>query len=70
MLKGDPNARWGNDMGYVLIPLCLKKFKDPLDSVRNAKVLSDRKKTSLEAYFSYKITSLVMKLLGAKVLAC
>jgi hypothetical protein len=69
MLKGDPNARWGNDMGYVLIPLCLKKFKDPLDSVRNAKVLSDRKKTSLEAYFSYKITSLVMKLLGAKVAA-
>lgn len=69
MLRGDPDARWGNDMGYVLIPLCLKKFKDPLDSVRNAKALSDRKKTSLEAYLTYKITLWIMKLLGTKIAA-
>eukprot|EP01018_Ginkgo_biloba_P037486 Gb_41481 [translate_table: standard] len=69
MMEGISKARWGNDMGYVLLPLSLAKFNDPLDYVRQAKVLVDRKKLSLEAIFSYKIAALVMKFLGAKAAA-
>ncbi|KAH9313602.1 hypothetical protein KI387_022229 [Taxus chinensis] len=66
MLKGDPSARWGNDMGFVLLRLCLKKFEDPLDSVRQAKAMIERKKLSLEAIFTYAFAAFVMKFIGPK----
>ncbi|GLJ12923.1 hypothetical protein SUGI_0200600 [Cryptomeria japonica] len=70
LLKGDPTARWGNNMGFILLRLCLKKFKDPLDSVRLTKAMLERKKTSLEAIFTYAFAALVMKLMGTKAAAC
>lgn len=70
LLKGDPTARWGNNMGFILLRLCLKKFKDPLDSVRHAKAMVERKKTSLEAIFTYAFAAFVMKLMGTKAAAC
>eukprot|EP01018_Ginkgo_biloba_P037487 Gb_41484 [translate_table: standard] len=69
MMKGISESRWGNEMGYVLLPLPLVRFNDPLDYVRHSKVLVGRKKLSLEAIFTYKIVALVMKFLGAKAAA-
>ncbi|KAJ7568319.1 hypothetical protein O6H91_01G027800 [Diphasiastrum complanatum] len=69
MMKGGSQARWGNNVGYVIIPMCVKHFDDPLDYIRKAKEVSDRKKYSLEAPFSYASGQLVMKLFGAKAAA-
>eukprot|EP01018_Ginkgo_biloba_P037510 Gb_24731 [translate_table: standard] len=66
MMKGISEARWGNQMGYVQLPVSLANFNDPLDYIRKAKVMLDRKKLSYEAFFSYKSGALIMKLLGPK----
>ncbi|KAJ7527576.1 hypothetical protein O6H91_16G061500 [Diphasiastrum complanatum] len=65
-LPGGSQARWGNSIGYVLTPLCMKKHDDPLDYVRKAKETIDRKKCSLEAIFTYWSAQLILKLVGAE----
>jgi len=67
MLKGGSQNRWGNNVGYVLFPIPLNHFLDPLDHVRAAKKISDMKKLSLEAYFTYWAASILMYLTGPKV---
>lgn len=69
MLKSGSEARWGNEMGYVTLPVCLDKRDedDPLACVRRNKKMLDRKKHSLEAHFSYRMGALVMSLFGPKV---
>ena len=61
-------ARWGNKFGVILLPVYYHKGgNNPLEYLKRAKVMVDRKKLSLEAYFSYRIGDLVMSLLGPKV---
>lgn len=67
MLKGGSQIRWGNNVGYVLFPIPLNQHLDPLDHVREAKKISDRKKMSLEAYFTYWAASILMYIAGPKV---
>lgn len=64
LMKGNPEARWGNKFGVILLPVYYHKSGNyhPLEHLKRAKVMVDRKKHSLEAYFSY----LVMSLLGPK----
>ena len=58
---------WGNKIGYVLLPITIALQDDPLDYVRKAKAIADRKKLSFEAILSYSIGRFVLKFLGIKV---
>lgn len=61
-------AKWGNRFGIILLPIyCHTKDVDPLNYVKRAKAMIDKKKQSLEAHFSYSIGHLIMSLLGPKV---
>ncbi|TYG36217.1 hypothetical protein ES288_D13G046800v1 [Gossypium darwinii] len=67
LMKSNTKARWGNKFGVILIPVYYHKGgNDPLEYLKRAKAIVDKKKHSLEAYFSYKIGDLVMSLLGPK----
>ncbi|KFK41644.1 hypothetical protein AALP_AA2G154500 [Arabis alpina] len=67
MAKGS-KCRWGNSVGYVLLPLWIKSENDILEYVRQAKTTMDRKKLSLEPLFSYGLLKLTMELFGLKAL--
>ncbi|KAK3037320.1 hypothetical protein RJ639_032082 [Escallonia herrerae] len=66
MMEKDTDAKWGNWIGYVLIPFTIALRGDPLDYVREAKATIDRKKNSLEALYTFSIAELVLKLFGIK----
>ncbi|XP_021635181.2 wax ester synthase/diacylglycerol acyltransferase 11 isoform X2 [Hevea brasiliensis] len=55
MMKRDSEARWGNQIACVLLPFTIALHDDPLDYVRNAKVVGDRKKATLEAKLNYLV---------------
>ncbi|XP_057247936.1 wax ester synthase/diacylglycerol acyltransferase 5 isoform X2 [Beta vulgaris subsp. vulgaris] len=60
-------TKWGNKFGMMILPVyCHTKDADPLNYVKRAKVMIDRKKQSLEAHFSYNAGSLAMSFFGAK----
>ncbi|KAL9229000.1 hypothetical protein vseg_004519 [Gypsophila vaccaria] len=67
MMEKNAEAKWGNAVGYVLLPISLALRDDPLDYIREAKATVDRKKNSLEALYTYTIAELVMRLFGTKV---
>lgn len=67
MMCEGSQARWGNEMGYIILPVPISDQKDPLEYARKAKSISDKKKISLEAHFTYKSGSLLMKLTGAEI---
>ncbi|XAR72914.1 hypothetical protein NMG60_11019720 [Bertholletia excelsa] len=67
LTRGNPKSRWGNQFGIMLLAVYYQKCSDPLQYVKRAKAMLDRKKLSLEAYFSYKIGDLVMSCFGPKV---
>lgn len=68
MMEKDAEVKWGNWIGYVLLPFTIAMRDDPLDYVRNAKAIIDRKKRSLEAFCTFYIVDLALKLFGIKVL--
>ncbi|KAK3147200.1 hypothetical protein QOZ80_3BG0279380 [Eleusine coracana subsp. coracana] len=59
--------KWGNRLGYIMLPFEIVMHDDPLDYVRNAKKTVDRKKHSLEAIFTHLDTEMVTKLFGIEV---
>ncbi|PON98013.1 O-acyltransferase [Trema orientale] len=67
MMEKNTVAKWGNWIGYVLLPYDIGLKDDPLDYIRKAKVTIDRKKHSLEALFTSSIADVVLKLFGIKV---
>ncbi|CAN0889697.1 Wax ester synthase/diacylglycerol acyltransferase 11 [Linum grandiflorum] len=66
MMEKDTEVKWGNWIGFVLLPLTIGIRDDPLDYVREAKAVVDRKKRSLEAFFTFSIAEIVVKLFGIK----
>ncbi|XWS46233.1 hypothetical protein CRYUN_Cryun14cG0046900 [Craigia yunnanensis] len=66
MMEKDAEVKWGNWIGYVLLPFTIAIRSDPLDYVRDAKATVDRKKRSLEAIYTFTIAELVLKLFGIK----
>ncbi|GMJ12853.1 hypothetical protein like AT3G49200 [Hibiscus trionum] len=67
LMQDNSEARWGNRFGVILLPVFYDKAgNDPFKYLKRAKTMVDRKKSSLEAYFSYRIGDLVMTLLGSK----
>jgi hypothetical protein len=67
MMENDTQVKWGNWIGYVLLPFTIGLRDDPLDYVREAKATIDRKKHSFEAIYTFSIAELVLKLFGIKV---
>nr|GEU46415.1 O-acyltransferase WSD1-like [Tanacetum cinerariifolium] len=61
------DGTWGNKTGYVLFPLHIKHERDPLDYVRKAHALMQRKKESLEPLFTSLVSNLFLKLFGFKI---
>ncbi|XP_039119934.1 O-acyltransferase WSD1-like [Dioscorea cayenensis subsp. rotundata] len=69
MQAGKCDAKWGNLMGYMILPFPIAFHRDPLDYVRKGKAIADRKKSSLEAIFTYSCAYMMMKLFGVKATA-
>lgn len=69
MMENDTKAKWGNWIGYVLLPFSIALRDDPLDYIRRAKATIDRKKHSLEALYTFSISEFILKTLGIKVLS-
>ena len=67
MMAEKSKVKWGNCIGYVLLPFPLALQEDPLEYVRQAKATIDRKKHSFEAVLSFGCARLALKLLGHKV---
>ncbi|KAJ0257978.1 hypothetical protein HA466_0068590 [Hirschfeldia incana] len=65
MAKGS-KCRWGNLVAVVLFPLWIKIEDDPLEYIRRAKTIMDRKKHSLEAFILYGIIKFTLTLFGKK----
>ncbi|KAM7252426.1 hypothetical protein ACFE04_024309 [Oxalis oulophora] len=67
LMKSNPKTRWGNKFGMILLPVYYHKTGDsPLEYLKRAKKMIDRKKKSLEAYMSYVIGDFVTTWLGSK----
>ncbi|XP_012481071.1 wax ester synthase/diacylglycerol acyltransferase 11 isoform X1 [Gossypium raimondii] len=66
MMEKDAEVKWGNWIGYVLLPFTIAVREDPLDYVRNAKAIIDRKKRSLEAFCTFYIADWALNLFGIK----
>lgn len=63
MMKEGTKVRWGNEIGYVLLPLDIAiRDDDPLVYDMN------KKKSSFEATFSYLFTKSILGLFGSKVI--
>ncbi|KAG6752692.1 hypothetical protein POTOM_042728 [Populus tomentosa] len=67
--SNNPKWGWGNRIGYIILPLTVGLQDDPLEHLRRAKAMIDRKKLSLEATFSFHSAILLIKLFGAKASA-
>ncbi|CAN1793915.1 Wax ester synthase/diacylglycerol acyltransferase 11 [Linum perenne] len=67
MMEKDTQVKWGNWIGFILLPFTIGIRDDPLEYVREAKAVVDRKKRSLESLFTFSIAELVLKLFGIKV---
>lgn len=60
-------VKWGNALGFIILPFHIGTHKDPLDYVRKAKKVVDRKKSSLEVVFAHAAAEVILKLFGLKV---
>jgi len=60
-------AKWGNLIGYMILPFHIAMHDDPLEYIRQGKRTAERKKASLEAVFTYWSGNLIVKLFGMKV---
>lgn len=69
LMRSNSGARWGNKFGVILLPIYYHRSSnsDPLEYLKRAKKMIDRKKQSLEAHFSYRIGDLIMSTFGPKV---
>ncbi|XP_023639179.1 O-acyltransferase WSD1 [Capsella rubella] len=65
MTKGS-KCRWGNWIGYIVFPFSIASCKDPLEHLRRAKSIIDRKKNSLEAVFTFALGKLLLKTFGVQ----
>ncbi len=66
--KDYSRSKWGNKFGMFLLPSFYQKGLEPLEYVKRAQPMTNRKKRSLEAHFSYITGDFVMKLFGPKVI--
>ncbi|CAA2960158.1 O-acyltransferase WSD1-like [Olea europaea subsp. europaea] len=71
LMNNVSGTRWGNKFGMMLLPIYYHKGgSNPLEFLKRAKSMIDKKKLSLEAPCSYKLGHFVMSFFGAKVTFC
>ncbi|KAH9312489.1 hypothetical protein KI387_027524, partial [Taxus chinensis] len=58
MLKPNSGTPWGNRFGLLQIPIPMADMESPLDYVRKAKQIIDRKKLSLEVFLTSRLLGL------------
>ncbi|KAM4076106.1 hypothetical protein ACJW30_12G038000 [Castanea mollissima] len=68
MMEKGSKTRWGNLIGYILLPFTIALQDDPLDYVRKAKATIDRKKRSLESICTFSGGVLILRTFGVKAL--
>ncbi|KAJ4909468.1 O-acyltransferase (WSD1-like) family protein [Raphanus sativus] len=68
MMEKRSTSRWGNSIGYAMIPLWMRSENDIFEYIRRAKTTMDRKKLSLEPLFSYVLLKLTVEVFGSKAL--
>ncbi|XP_024006119.1 O-acyltransferase WSD1 isoform X2 [Eutrema salsugineum] len=68
MMAKRSTSRWGNSIGYVMIPLWMRPENDIFEYIRRAKTIMDRKKLSLEPLFSYVLLKLTVEVFGFRAL--
>lgn len=68
LMKKNAGSGWGNKFGIMLLPVYYhKNGSDPLQYLKRAKMMIDRKKLSLEAFLSYQLGNFIMSCFGAKL---
>ncbi|KAF3639106.1 putative GDSL esterase/lipase-like [Capsicum annuum] len=68
MMEKKSKAKWGNKVGYVLTRLPISLPDNPLDYIRQAKTIIDKKKLSLESRFSFAAAKLTQDIFGSQYL--
>uniref|UniRef100_A0ACD5V7G0 Uncharacterized protein n=1 Tax=Avena sativa TaxID=4498 RepID=A0ACD5V7G0_AVESA len=63
------DVKWGNKLGFIILPFFIGLQSDPLDYVRKAKKVVDRKKSSLEVVFTHLAAEVILKVFRLKVAA-
>ncbi|MCE3051404.1 hypothetical protein HAX54_049738, partial [Datura stramonium] len=66
MMERKSKAKWGNKIGYVLTRFPISLPDNPLDYIRQAKTIIDRKKLSLESRFSFAAAKLTQDIFGSQ----
>jgi hypothetical protein len=61
------DVKWGNAVGQIILPFYISMYDDPLEYVRKAKKVIDRKKHSLEVIVTHGIGKRVTEVFGIKV---
>ncbi|KAI5015809.1 hypothetical protein ZWY2020_059348 [Hordeum vulgare] len=59
-------VKWGNQVGFIILPVHIAMHNDPLDYIRKAKNIMNMKKNSLEALSTYMVAELFHKIFGWK----
>ncbi|KAL9256305.1 Wax ester synthase/diacylglycerol acyltransferase 11-like protein [Drosera capensis] len=67
MMDKGSKCKWGNVTGCIFIPLHIAMEKDPLEYIRKAKLVIDKKKLSFDAKVTYYLILFGQKLLGLKL---
>lgn len=60
------DVKWGNELGFIILPFHIGLHDDPLQYVRKAKKIVDRKKSSLEVVFTHLAAEVILKIFGLK----
>ncbi|KAF8766206.1 hypothetical protein HU200_007712 [Digitaria exilis] len=66
----ESDVKWGNELGFIILPFHIGLHDDPLQYVRKAKKIVDRKKSSLEVVFTHLSAEVILKIFGLKVEFC
>eukprot|EP01018_Ginkgo_biloba_P023748 Gb_05378 [translate_table: standard] len=64
MLKPDTQTPWGNHFGFIHITMPVKKFESPLEYIRKAKQIIDRKKMSLGVFLTSRALGYLARFKG------
>ncbi|CAL4991963.1 unnamed protein product [Urochloa decumbens] len=63
----ESDVKWGNELGFIILPFHIGLHDDdPLQYVRKAKKIVDRKKSSLEVVFTHLASEVILKIFGLK----
>uniref|UniRef100_N1QV63 Uncharacterized protein n=1 Tax=Aegilops tauschii TaxID=37682 RepID=N1QV63_AEGTA len=65
----DNGVKWGNQLGYMLLPFLIEKHDDPLKYAEKATRVAHRKKSSMKSVFTNWSALVIKKIFGIKATA-